>query len=202
MRACIRLLSDLYACIKKLSSSAREAAAHGDVDAAAAEHAVARNFGGKSTELHRVLVQFHSHRLHASDPHGLTQGMVEVEVALRHQASDGRLLTSGFLRLSCRGLHHQSIVRRGAVIEYVAHGHGCVVDPEEHPTADGDAPLRPCDLIYPGDVLIGVQCTTCSDLTEAWKEQVESPYEVRHAVASARACAQEPHGVRVPPARV
>eukprot|EP00966_Prymnesium_polylepis_P248899 5754744-Prymnesium_polylepis.1 len=53
-------MRDLYACIKKLSASTRK----GEHDLSSVEFAIMRNFGGKQAELHRVLVAFHSQRLH------------------------------------------------------------------------------------------------------------------------------------------
>ena len=125
------------------------------------ETAIARNFGGKPSELHRVLVSFHSKRLAKSDPYGLTQGMVELTIPLKYTL-DGSY--NDHLQLQCGELHRHSVVRRGAVIELVDHGHSCVVDGQVRSPVDGVMPLRPCDVIFPGDVLISVEV----------KEQLES----------------------------
>lgn len=172
-------MRDLYACIKKLSTLAREAGIKGDaLEVNAVEYAIARNFGGKMGELHRVLIAFHSQRLSVSDPHGLTQGMVEVEVSLVHLPG----YSSGHLKLTCGELHRQAVVRRGAEIQYCEHGPACTIDSGVHPASEFGDCARPCDLIFPGDVLVAIQGHSKGPWDSSkglWDENVDSPFEVR-----------------------
>ncbi|KAL1512226.1 hypothetical protein AB1Y20_005488 [Prymnesium parvum] len=187
-------MRDLYACIKKLSATARKAALKDEAEMDAVENAITRNFGGKISELHRVLISFHSHRLSVTDPYGLNQGMAEVSVVLQHQP-DGSF--DDHLNLGCAELHEHSVVRRGVVILSVDHGHTCVLHGEE-PRTDGQA-LRPCDVILPGDVLVAVECNSLAEAKEdgasshtdqepsdspacLWMETVDTTIEARTAL--------------------
>ncbi|KAL3927403.1 MAG: hypothetical protein SGPRY_002839 [Prymnesium sp.] len=185
-------MRDLYACVKKVSASCRGGGLSPQEEADLVEEAIKRNFGGKESELHRVLVAFHGHRLSSFDPHGLTQGMGVVQVTGRLEASatyDERLeLSLGEVGESC-------VVRRGAVVLSVDHGHGCVVEGEVEWE-------RPCDLIQPGDVLIAVECIGPADSLQqeakgapiplapsargegshSWREDVDSVFTANKAL--------------------
>ena len=160
-------MRDLYACIKKLSASAKNARRAGADEAAAVEFNIMRNFGGKGRELHRVLVSYNSQRMSAFDPLGLTQGMVEVFVTLRHEPNEWG--AGGHLGLWNVELPEHSVARRGVIIEQLQHGQSCVLDAAAHPEAV-DLQLRPCDLVLPGDVLVLVECLEDLDHAKILRE--------------------------------
>ena len=169
-------MRDLYACVKKLSASAR--GARQDIaDEPAAEHAVMRNFAGKPEELHRVLVAFHSQRLSIGDPHGLTQGMAEVVVSVQHTPGGA---FADHLTIEASSLPPNSVVRRGVLIEHIDHGHSCILERAIY--RDGRE-LRPCDLILPGDVLVSVECK--ADISELGQRWEEAPPGLESTIANA-----------------
>nr|ADD95859.1 hypothetical protein [uncultured organism MedDCM-OCT-S12-C54] len=181
-------MRDLYACIKKLSASTRNSPLTAADEMDVVENAITRNFGGKTSELHRVLVCFHSHRLEVSDPFGLTQGMFELEVSLEYSKESDY---TQHLQLRCVELNKHSVVRRGVVIEHIDHGHYCMIDREAH-LSDFEAGKRPCHLLQAGDVLLSVHCQGVEPSPEEleagvrghgpWAEVVDTAHEVSKAM--------------------
>ena len=144
-----------------------------------------------------MLEAFHAQRLAETDPHGLTQGMAQVEVRLRRLAQAevqqldavlrrkvDRSTQAGLLRVKCAELQADAVVRRGVVIVGFEAGLGWRADAGEglparsfsegpskpQPRAAHEL-LRPCDVLLLGDVLLAVN-----------GERVDTPWAAQQAV--------------------